>query len=35
MYNECCHHDNLMLCENNIRKWLLNENVLINNTKFI
>ena len=28
-YSESCHHDTLMLCVNNIRKWLLNINLLI------
>ena len=33
MYAESCYQDKLMLCANNIRKWLLNNNVLINNSK--
>ena len=30
---ESCHHDKLMLCANNIRKWFLNNNVLITSSK--
>ena len=30
MYAEYFHHDKLILCVNNIRKWLLNNNLLIN-----
>ena len=33
IYAEYCHIDTLMLCANNIRKWLLNNNVLINSSK--
>ena len=33
IYAESCHHDKLMLCENNIRIWLLNNNVLVNSSK--
>ena len=33
MYAESCHHDKLMLCANNILKWLLNNNLLINSSK--
>ena len=33
IYAESCHHDKLMLCANNIRKWLLNNNVLINSSQ--
>ena len=33
MYTKSCHHDKLMLCANNIRKWLINNNVLINSSK--
>ena len=32
IYAESCHHDTLMLCANNIRKWLLNNNLLINSS---
>ena len=35
IYAESCHHDKLMLCANNIRKWLLNNNLLINSSKTI
>ena len=33
IYAESCHHDKLMLCANNIRKWFLNNNLLINSSK--
>ena len=35
MYAESCHHDTLMLCANNIRKCLLNNNLLINSSTTI
>ena len=35
IYAESCHHDKLILCANNIRKWLLNNNLLINSSKTI
>ena len=30
IYDESCHHDKLILCANNIRKWQLNNNLIIN-----
>ena len=33
IYAESCHYDKLMLWANNIRKWLLNNNLLINSSK--
>ena len=33
IYAESCHHDKLKLYANNIRRWLLNNNVLIHSSK--
>ena len=35
IYAAFCHHYKLILCVNNIREWLLNNNLLINSSKSI